>query len=91
MSLSCRHPVSAICGCGLRALRLILPLRKRSAGSSKDSLGYCHNAPSKLKHPPPDILKALVLLCHPDRHPSARQPAATKAMAWINQQRRLNP
>lgn len=33
---------------------------------------------------PTDIRKALVILCHPDRHPTSRQPAANKAMTWLN-------
>ena len=40
---------------------------------------------------PADVHRILVSLCHPDRNPE-RQPAATQAMTWLNQQRpRLHP
>lgn len=34
---------------------------------------------------PPDLLKAMLLICHPDRH--GNSPAANKATAWLLKQR----
>jgi hypothetical protein len=34
---------------------------------------------------PPEMLKVLLLLCHPDRHSSSQ--ASNRAMTWLLQQR----
>lgn len=44
-----------------------------------------HSQPAKAI--PADVHRILVSLCHPDRNPE-RQPAATRAMKWLNAQPR---